>query len=116
MIKPKHLGGIGFRDIELFNLALLARQAWRIVQDPNSLSARILKAVYFPDSDFLVAEAGSSPSQVWRSILEEKEVLLKGLIRRVGTSVDTNIRTMNWIPRDGMLRPLASVRPNPQSW
>lgn len=79
----------------------------------SELGARILKAVYFPDSDFLVAEAGSSPSQVWRSILEEKEVLLKGLIRRVGTSVDTNIRTMNWIPRDGMLRPLASVRPNP---
>ena len=113
MTKPKHLGGLGFRDIELFNLALLARQAWRMVQQPEALSARILKSVYFPNCDFLEAEAGSTPSRVWRAILEGKDVLKQGMIRRIGTGEQTSIWNANWLPRDGLLRPVCCVHDNP---
>jgi hypothetical protein len=44
LLMPKGKGGIGFRDMKLFNQALLARQAWRLIQFPKSLCARILKA------------------------------------------------------------------------
>ena len=65
MSQPKCMGGMGFRDIELFNLALLARQAWRLLTQPDSLSARILRAVYYPSSSILEAEVGKNPSQVF---------------------------------------------------
>ena len=60
---PKYMGGLGFTYFEIFNLTLLAKQSWRILDNPESLSARILKAVYFLNTDILSAEVGSHPSQ-----------------------------------------------------
>jgi hypothetical protein len=106
MTKPKFLGGLGFRDLELFNLTLLARQGWRMLQHPDT--ARMLKAIYFPDGDFMQAELGSHPSKVWRAILEGGEVLEAGLIRRIGTGMETDAWADNWLPRDGAMRPFTS--------
>jgi hypothetical protein len=61
MRKPKFMDGLGFRNTEVSNLTLLARQAWRILMEPNSLSARVLRASYFPSYDFLEAHLGDSP-------------------------------------------------------
>lgn len=41
MCSLKCLGGMGFKDLEVFNDGLLRRQAWRLVRKPNSLFGRV---------------------------------------------------------------------------
>lgn len=113
MTRPKHLGGLGFRDLEIFNLALLARQAWRLMTDETSLSAKVLKAVYFPQCSLLDAELGSHPSQIWRAVLDGRDIVVRGVVRRVGNGASTSIWQHNWIPRDNFKRPITSLVPNP---
>jgi hypothetical protein len=97
----------------MFNIALLACQAWRILQEPTSLSAQVLKAVYFPTCDFLDPSLGTSPSRVLRAILDIKNVLEQGLVRRIGTRESINIWNTNWLPRDVLFRPICRKQVNP---
>jgi hypothetical protein len=113
MTQPKYMGGLGFRKMELFNLALLAKQGWRLIQEPLSLSAQILKAVYYPNDDFLSAQLGTRPSRIWRSILDGREVLKQGLIRRIGDGQSTHIWNDNWLPREAMMKPVTQLQPGP---
>jgi hypothetical protein len=48
-------GGLGFRDLVLFNKALLAKQGWPLLQNPDSLTAKIFEAKYYENSSFLEA-------------------------------------------------------------
>ena len=113
MMKPKHLGGLGFRDLEIFNLALLSKQAWRMLQHPTSLSARILKSVYFPDVSLFEAELGHHPSQIWQAILDGREIMVQGLVRRIGNGETTDIWFGNWLPRSLIKRPITSLIQHP---
>jgi hypothetical protein len=47
--QPKSHGGLGFWNFRVFNQALLAKQACRLITKPDSLCARVLKAKYYPN-------------------------------------------------------------------
>ena len=109
LTKSKKKGGLGFRDLHLFNIAMLARQAWRLLTNPDSLCGKVLKAKYFPHSTILEGQAKGGISYSWRSILHGVDLLKKGLIWRVGDGRHINIWADPWIPR-GVTRQPASPR------
>lgn len=79
MCMSKKRGGLGFRDLHGFNLALLGKQCWKLITEPGSLVARVLKARYYPDGNLLEARRLGGSSYTWSGLWEAKEELRKGL-------------------------------------
>ena len=91
-------GGMGFRDLRAFNLALLAKQGWRMVQCKDSLLYKCFKARCFPRSSFLDAKVSPNCSYVWRSLMDAQPILLFGHCWRVGNGLSINVLKDRWIP------------------
>lgn len=91
------MGGMGFRRLESFNKALLAKQIRRIIFNPESLVARVLKSRYFKHQDVMKANLGSNPSYIWRSLLWSRQLLHKGTWWRIGTGREIETYQDNWI-------------------
>ncbi|OMO59710.1 reverse transcriptase [Corchorus capsularis] len=99
LCKAKDFGGMGFRDMEFFNQALLAKQGWKLLHHPDSLMARVLKARYFPRTTFLEAKEGWLPSFTWRSILKGRDLLQYGLRWRIGNGRSVRILHDRWVAK-----------------
>lgn len=50
--KPKTGKGLGFRSLQIFNIAILAKEGWRIMKKSNPLVSGIMKAKYYPSTNF----------------------------------------------------------------
>lgn len=62
MTERKERWGLGFKDLQNFNDALLAKQLWRLITEPNSLMCRVLKQKYFPRGDLFDAKVPAQAS------------------------------------------------------
>lgn len=108
---PKRAGGLGFRDLESFNLSLLTKQAWRLETQPQLLLSQVLKAKYFPNSSLFSADLGDKPSATWRSnIYPARSFLIGGLCRRIGDGRSTSIWGDAWLLSEGLGR-IITCRP-----
>lgn len=53
MSYAKSKGGLGFRNLHGYNIALLGKHIWNFMQNPSSLVARVFKGRYFPNTHVL---------------------------------------------------------------
>ncbi|XP_019190015.1 PREDICTED: uncharacterized protein LOC109184468 [Ipomoea nil] len=94
---PKKYGGLGFKELHAFNIAMLGKQAWRLLTKPDSLVSRVYRARYYPKGAFYDAKVGNNPSFCWRSIMAAQSMICSGTRCRIGNGKTTLIWDHPWL-------------------
>lgn len=97
MSMSKSRRGLGFRDLHGFNLALLGKQCWSLINKPETLVSQVLKAKYYPSGNLLQASRTGGASYTWSEIYEAKEELKKGLRWVIGDGKTICIGKDRWL-------------------
>ena len=72
-----------------------------MLQCPDSLTVKTLKACYFPRQNVLNSQVGFVPSYMWRNIHESLWVLHGGGFWKINLALDVYIWRDNWILSQG---------------
>ena len=108
----------------MFNLAMLAKQALRLIHGMHSLFYCVYKTRYFPTYSFMDVKLGSNPSFVWCSLLQARKLLQKGLAWKIGDSETIGIDSHKRLPNppsfkpgaDRILKVSALFNPDTRQW
>lgn len=97
LTRSKRDCGLGFRDIQSYNEAFLAKLSWRILNNPQCLLSRILQVKYCKDHHFLNAPMPATSSHGWRGIIIGRNLLLQNLGKAIGNGLSTSIWNDPWL-------------------
>ena len=97
MSQTKNQGGLGFKDLVNFNRALLGKQIWRLLVNPNLLISKVLKAIYYPTGSIFDCKCPQNASWIWQSLMGAKQLVEDGTWRKVGNGCSTDVWENKWI-------------------
>lgn len=98
---PKEFGGLGLKELKKFNMAMSAKQGWRLLTEANLLVITVMKAIYYSEMNLLNAELGHNPSYVSRGIFASLEAVRAIAWRKIGDEEDTMVWRVPWLPDEG---------------
>ncbi|KAA3470137.1 reverse transcriptase [Gossypium australe] len=81
--------GLGFRDLHLFNMALLGKQVCMLIHFKGTLCYK------FPIGDIFHPKNVDKPSYTWTSIATTAKTLANGFVWLVGDGTNIEIRNDN---------------------
>jgi hypothetical protein len=92
---PKNEGGLGIRNLQAVNQALILMVAWRIAEQPNNFLHEVLKSKYFTDSSIWCPKPNVPKSAFWSSIVKILPILKNHSFYQI-TQGDISIWSSPW--------------------
>ena len=86
-----------------------------MINHPDSLCHRVFKARFFPDCSILEARESTTGSYAWKSILNARDVIRKGMVWRIGNGSFVRIKEDKWLQvktHRSVVSPLSTIEPS----
>ena len=88
---------MGIRNLYTMNLALVASSTWRLIKEPNSLLAAVLKAKYFPRTSIWRTDNNLPKSAFWSSVLKVLPLMQNSIHLQLANG-NSSIWSSLWCP------------------
>ncbi|GJV73508.1 RNA-directed DNA polymerase, eukaryota, reverse transcriptase zinc-binding domain protein [Tanacetum coccineum] len=107
--KPKEQGGLGIKDLELWNEVLLVKQLWNVILNKNTLWVKWVKFESLKGKSIWEINAQSNSSAGWKEMLKLRDKIRKHVLWKVGDGKSVNVWYDNWNTA-GALSEIVSTR------
>ncbi|XP_020535519.2 uncharacterized mitochondrial protein AtMg00310-like [Jatropha curcas] len=97
LCRSKDQGGVGFRNLRAFNLAMLSKQCWRLASNESSLLSQFLKAGCYPRGSFMSTAPGYKPSFTWQSFMRARHLIDQGSRWLIGNGARVCVWGDKWV-------------------
>lgn len=95
---PKQEGGLGIKDLQIWNEAAVAKNLWRCFVDTKSLWIKWVHAYRLRGDGIWNINTPASCSWSWRKLLHIREQVRPHIIHKVGNGTNTLLWHDNWHP------------------
>ncbi|GKA11704.1 putative reverse transcriptase domain, reverse transcriptase zinc-binding domain protein [Tanacetum coccineum] len=94
--KPKVEGCLGIKSLESWNISLISKHIWNIINKKDSLWVRWVHVYKLKGRNFWDIPEKEGSSWSWKKILRYRGVLRSHIVHRIGNGLDTSLWFNNW--------------------
>ncbi|XP_052623926.1 uncharacterized protein LOC128134194 [Lactuca sativa] len=96
--KPKINGGLGIKNLRLWNDALLSKHVWNLINNKNSLWVQWMRENYIGKRNFWDIWKKKSMNWTWKRFLELRKIIRPHVVSCIGNGGNTSLWHDWWHP------------------
>ncbi|GKA75895.1 RNA-directed DNA polymerase, eukaryota, reverse transcriptase zinc-binding domain protein [Tanacetum coccineum] len=94
--KPKNQGGLGLKDLTVWNNTLLVKHLWNIANKKDTLWVKWVSTVKLKGVSIWVVQKEECDSWGWKNLLTIRDLIINHVLYRIGNGEDTFMWYDNW--------------------
>ncbi|GKB61174.1 RNA-directed DNA polymerase, eukaryota, reverse transcriptase zinc-binding domain protein [Tanacetum coccineum] len=94
--KPKEQGGLGIKNLQLWNETLLIKQLWNVIAKKNTIWVKWVNSEILRGKSIWEVNANANSSAGWKEMLRLRDKIRKHVLWKIGDGKDINTWYDNW--------------------